>query len=124
MTGTSCCQPLCSHQPSYAFLTTAKTLRSQFRMNARTAIYPSIGMESCFHLFSDLYVFPVMLTHGTFSPGVVPTDRHLQDLAERAHGIFPPILFNNLVLHRWSCAKRPTVFLRDRVLASHAPIRA
>jgi hypothetical protein len=54
MTGSSCEEPLLSHETSHPLTRTMKALRMQLGMNPRAPIDTTIGLESRLHVFGKL----------------------------------------------------------------------
>jgi hypothetical protein len=117
---------LFSHQTSYPFPSTMKTLCTKFRMNTRAAIHAAIGLESRLHFLGKLGIFSAVLTGSTFAPSIVSTDRNLQHTTHGRNRILVPMRSHELVFHCWPREKMPMAFFsmsRSCFTASNSLLR-
>src|SRR6266566_3888078 len=99
-----------SHQTSHPLACAPDPLGLQVGMHARTTIHPSIGMISRLNMLGKLAIFSLMLTHRTLPPGIIATDRHVKCLAEQAHRILLPMVFDELKPYGWLREKMAIAF--------------
>jgi hypothetical protein len=99
-----------THQTGHSMATTDDFTSPQLSVHARAAIGLATIFKHLPNMLDEDLMSYLSLTGYAPPPGIVPTARHLQYLAQLAHREFRPVFFDEVEFLSWSCEKIAIAF--------------